>query len=415
MRLEAEVDYDLASLAYADINADGFDDLFAVSEADYGSAIIGFLGGPVGGAIAGDGDADLFFQPNGAGFFDVRVGGDLNCDGIMDLVATGAEQPHTVTYIIYGHASPIPPGSFYDLGALTTRIETGQLPGIVDMAAGVGDVNGDGCDDIGVSEADDWQTGAMVPGRLHLFFGANGQLLADTTLASADVTIDGLGPNGAMFGWDMTAARDFDGDGTGDLLVREHGLTPADAAFYVFYGPVVADGSAAQADLTILTGADAFPEFTTPCGYTNLDGDASGLGFELSDLAIVARHEQPQLGYRIHVFFGQSPGLTGTVTLDQADLQLPLDQLGQISCGGDVDGDQLNDIVAYESLWYGSDLADGAAPDAQLLSPFGPDAWQDATNAGDFNGDGYDDWALTWPAEVDRDIYLLYGGLGCAL
>lgn len=125
--------------------------------------------------------------------------------------------------------------------------------------ARIGDVNDDNVADfaVGAPWADNVGTNA---GRVYVFFG--GSLTSGTAAAQADVVIDGaLGSDG--FGYAISAAGDFDGDGIDDFIVGAPDVaTPPTkpGSAFVIYG---ANGgpSSDLADATVLSGPVAGGRF----------------------------------------------------------------------------------------------------------------------------------------------------------
>ncbi len=163
-----------------------------------------------------------------AGFgYQVCAAGDLNGDGVGDLLVTspGDDRGGMATgrvYVWFGgktlHAHP-------DL-----ELSSGQPGGQFGIsAASLGDVNGDGYDDIAVGS--NWaRDGQHRRGRVDVFFGGPHM---ETT---PSITLRGVDPDGA-FGISVAGPGDLDGDGLNDMVVgadQADGLQGGSGAAYVY-------------------------------------------------------------------------------------------------------------------------------------------------------------------------------------
>ena len=163
--------------------------------------------------------------------------GDVNGDGLADLAVSGREPSNgffgttTVVFVVFGKRDRAP----VDLAALGSGgfvIRT--VSGAMDIFSGrpVGDVNGDGRADIGVTALEQVGEDAghvvVVPGR------------AD----SAPVVIDEMpaitGTGGMELGQGLAPAGDLNGDGFGDVLLGaptpNYAGKPGRGAVFVLYG-----------------------------------------------------------------------------------------------------------------------------------------------------------------------------------
>ncbi len=213
----------------------------------------------VDGAVRSDGSAQV-----------VADAGDVNGDGLEDAIVgapyadPNGRRDAGTAYVVFGRAD----GQSIDLARLGTggfRIDGAQQGDHLGWsAAGAGDVNGDGLDDVVVGARDADNNGRNTSGSAYVIFGRRSTGTVDTrNLGANGFRIDG--PTGSRLGTAVAGGRDVDGDGRPDVIVGapnadRNGRTNSGSAFVIF-------GTASTA--TVDTNA------LGPAGYA-IDGAAAG-------------------------------------------------------------------------------------------------------------------------------------------
>ncbi len=298
-----------------DVNGDGYDDIvvganFYPSEGGQGRAYL-FFGGPGIDSVA---DLVIPAPPGGTGWFGISVAGagDFNGDGYPDIIigARYAGLPGKA-FIYYGGPS---------LDATPDVTLTGETTGsstwFGNSVAGVGDVNGDGVDDVIVG-APTYGPGGTQVGRVYIYFGGRPPDAIPDRVFTGPATNDQLG-------WVVGSAGDMNGDGHPDVFATAPryyaGGTDPGAAYVWFGGP----GFDAVPDLTI-HGSALRDRIVSAANAGDINAD----GF--SDL-VIARQD------RAEVFFG------GSAPNVVPDLTIP-GTFTSVAGARDVNGDGVDDFV----------------------------------------------------------------------
>ncbi|WP_300295490.1 VCBS repeat-containing protein, partial [Ferrovibrio sp.] len=221
----------LANVAYAlgatDLNGDGYADIVTNvgarndGQANYGPAKVTF--GNAAGSFAANlasSDGGLIlsnFEVAGGDPLarSVATGGDVNGDGLQDLA--GWNESGTGGFVLFGN-SGLTAGSTVNIGALNGEDGvrfTGT--GSVTTEIALGDLNGDGIDDIVVGS----QAAASGAGKLWVVWGQDGGFSSGSIDLSQESTgqfITLTGASGQGIG-SALAITDMDGDGLNDLVV----------------------------------------------------------------------------------------------------------------------------------------------------------------------------------------------------
>ena len=242
-----------------DVDADGFDDivvgdpaansgrgLFTVHHGTSGRTGSWYQQGSKQGATAGD-----------AMGHSVDIAGDVNGDGYDDVIAgaPGVGSSTGQVYVFHGSASGMDTTAARTLSGTTT----GQRLG--DRVAGIGDVNGDGYDDVAVAT----RTHAASTGRVFIFHGSAAGIPASAATVLAGAVA------GDEFGSSVSGAGDVNADGYDDLLVAAVGAGGGAGEAHIFHGG--ASGIVTTPVNTFTgSGSDALGAHLGPAGDVNNDG-----------------------------------------------------------------------------------------------------------------------------------------------
>ena len=431
--------------AAGDINNDGFADFmigahFAGPNAngDPGATYVIF-GGPNGPAPAGqdfnlsDIDGTNGFVLTGIDQFDnsgwsIAAPGDINGDGIDDMLISGHLADTNggqsgEAYVVFGGQSF---GVSFDLGSLNGT-NGFVINGIdaVDQAgyevAGVGDINDDGINDfiIGARGAD--TDGDNHTGEAYVVFGSAGGFDAAFELADLNgtngFTIVGVTAEGFLGAGLAAAPGDFDGDGISDALIGIPGIDGEPGQALILFGD--GGGFGARVDVGNLASAGILIDGIDPTGQAGFDltglGDINGDGID--DFAIAAPFANPAGSIdagEIYIVFGGAgirngvdlSALDGTngFVISGADAGINLGF--SVASAGDFDGDGINDFLIGAPSVNGSG---GAVLLYGRASAFSANFDIDGLNGNDgfyINGIALDDdagFAVTGIGDIDGD------------
>ena len=158
-----------------------------------------------GRAVAGIGDLD------GDGINDIAVGAEKDDDG-------GTNRGAVYVLMLNADGTVKAQQKISDnAGGLAAALDDGDAFGV--SVAGLGDLNGDGTNDIAVGTLYDDDGGSDRGAVYILFMNADGTVNAEQKISSLSGGLPAVLANGDAFGASVAAIGDANGDGTPDLLV----------------------------------------------------------------------------------------------------------------------------------------------------------------------------------------------------
>lgn len=377
-----------------DINGDGFADMISGAygySSNSGRAYV-YTNTMRGSDIS---DVTMIGENVGDGFgYVVSSAGDVNGDGYDDVIVGAKNFGSYIgrAYIYFGGIT---------LNNVADIIMTGESVQnfFGESVSGAGDVNNDGYDDVIVGS----KGFSSYVGRAYVFFG--GAAMNNT----ADVLMTGENVNN-QFGFAVSSAGDVNGDGYDDVIIGAPGYNNDPGRAYIYYG------SSSMNNVADIIMSDGYANSNFGSAVSSA-GDVNGDGYK--DVIIGAYNYNNNTG-RAYIYYGNvamNNVADVTMTGENAD-----DSFGAaVSSAGDVNGDGHDDIIVgaqnynnYKGrsyIFFGSSVMNNVADlimDGEPDDSFG----NAVSDAGDINGDGYDDVIVGASAynNLTGRAYVFFGG-----
>ncbi|MFB3906781.1 MAG: FG-GAP-like repeat-containing protein [Candidatus Eisenbacteria bacterium] len=389
-----------ASVAAAgDVNGDGYGDVIVGSPWEHGMLLdLGgarlYYGGPNGFVSQPAWTAHGSQNSSRFGAV-VSAAGDVNGDGFDDLLVSSPKYANGETEegrvdLFLGHANG--PSSTPDWSVESNQAYSGFGTAI----AGVGDVNGDGLDDVAIG-APRYDNGSQNEGAVLLYYGSHYGLPQEpSTTRESNVA-------NCWFGASVAWAGDVNGDGFDDVVAGAPTWTngqSGEGCAIVYLGGLF--GLAIDPAWRVESNQASAFFGGSVCGVGDMDGDGYG---EVAIGAMNEDHGQVDEG-RVHIFRGGANGPQATASWTYEG-----DQAGGafgacVAPAGDVDGDGYADLAIGASTYQYYEPNEGLVL-VYLGSPDGPDAARQyicaqanayfgasVSGAGDVDGDGRSDLVI---------------------
>ena len=431
--------FDLSNLTVAG-NSNGFViNAPAIANAWYGWSVSG------GGDINGDGLADVVIGNN------TNYASTATSIRPLDVNASGAGGP---SYVVFGRSAT----TTVQLSSLSVASNTNGFMVSSPFANGysvtdAGDVNGDGLSDLAV-------TAPSYNGRAGVAYVVYGKTSgAPVVTASSNFVnstegfvINGGTVDGTVAALTSVSSGDINGDGLSDLVLGGWYTGTSTGSVYVVYGSS-AIGARPMVDLSSLTSASNTLGFrivgesstgVSVAGAADINGDGLDDVLLQSTAGYAGTNTNQGVAW---VAFGKKDGAAVNVSAIEAgtasgfaiNLGITSGVHGAfwIDSAGDINGDGLGDIIVSHAYGNLSPTAAGAAyvvfgktgtGMVNVASLAASDGFRilgacandylgmRVTGAGDVNGDGFDDIAVSAPyadpaGRTDAGMtYIVYGG-----
>ncbi len=350
----------------------------------------------------------------------VSGAGDVNGDGLDDVIIGGSVF-NGAAYVVYGYQNGYP-GSI-DISNFNATIGFeiyGQsgYGGSSNIVSSVGDVNGDGIDDVIV--------GSTVAGNTYVVYGHQNGYPGPINLGDLSY-LEGFEIYGqqSLYGEFITVADgagDVNKDGIDDIIVGAPYVGPNAGAAYVIYGKKGGYwGPINLGDFNATVGFEMLGPAASSYAGASVSGVGDVNGDNIADVVVSA--SQPTKS--AYVVYGRQGGYPGPIALANLALEptfgFEIQGATMATGAGDMNGDGLSDIIIQaptSPLYVSSYVIYGCQGGYQ--SPINATSLTSTqgfiipyltflsegyiSEVGDWNGDGRDEVSLCAVASLDAYI-----------
>ncbi len=329
--------------------------------------------------------------------------GDVNDDGISDMIVGAYNSSSGAVYVYYGNNSSI--GTWEDDGPNITIANPGASCDQFGGAVACGDVNGDGVDDVIVGAPENYTSGVgKDTGVAYVYYGgATPSNQPNATMFNPIVT----GQLGGQFGHSL-ACGDLNDDGKTDLLVGTPTMPNSGGTAFVYYGSISGVYSGSSFDVRLYNPHNSSEYFGISVACVDIDGD------DVSDIVIGANATN-----RTYIRYGGAslpPVINGGYN-NEMNLTL-YGESGSgfgisVSHAGDVNKDGVCDLIVGASakssahIFYGGSNPDNTS-DINLTGESDSDFGISVSHAGDADSDGYAGVIVGAPKSTQAEAEVFY-------